>query len=216
MLYLCFIKTNKMDAIQMIQERRSVNHFDPTRKIDSDTLKKIINLAVNAPSAYNLQPWRIIVIQSDEAKERFWNLAYKQPKVKEAAVNLLLVGNKNGWDKSNPVWDEMLVSMGGKTEIVESSQNATAYSYGSTNERQLAFAQANTGLLAMSIMYAAQALGVDTHPMNGYDTEAVHKEFGLAEHETLVMNITMGYFDKSKTLHPRRPRRGFEDIANVL
>ena len=200
----------------MIQDRRSVNHFDPARKLDNETIKKIIDLAVHAPSAYNLQPWRIIVVQSDEAKEKFWNLAYKQPKIKDAAANFLIVGNKNGWDKDNPVWDEMLQSVGGKTEIVEGAQKGTAYSYGSTEERRIAFAQANAGLLAMSIMYSAHAMGVDSHPMNGYDYDGVHKEFGLAEHEMPVMNICIGYFDQSKTLHPRRPRRGFDEIAEIV
>jgi len=205
-----------MEAINMIQNRRSVNHFDPARKLDDETIKKIIDLAVHAPSAYNLQPWRIIVVQSDEAKEKFWNLAYKQPKIKDAAANLIIVGNKNGWDKENPVWNEMLQSVGGKTEIVEGAQKGTAYSYGSTEDRRIAFAQANAGLLAMSIMYSAQAMGVDSHPMNGYDYDGVHKEFGLAEHEMPVMNICLGYFDKSKTLHPRRPRRGFDEIAEIV
>ncbi|HBG70813.1 MAG: nitroreductase [Bacteroidetes bacterium GWF2_43_63] len=205
-----------MDAIKMIQERRSVNNFDPTRKLDNETLKKIVDLAVHAPSAYNLQPWRIIVVQSDEAKEKFWNLAYKQPKIKDAAVNLLIVGNKNGWDKENPVWDEMLKTVGGNVEAVEGAQKGTAYSYGSTEERRIAFAQANAGLLSMSIMYAASTLGIDSHPMNGYDYDGVHKEFGLAEHEMPVMNICLGFFDQSKTLNPRRPRRGFEEITKVF
>lgn len=205
-----------MEAIDIIKNRRSVNHFDPSRKLDDETIKKIIDLAVNAPSAYNLQPWRIIVVKSDEEKEKFWNLAYKQPKIKDAAANLIIVGNKNGWDKENPVWNEMLQSVGGKTEIVEGAQKGTAYSYGSTEDRRIAFAQANAGLLAMSIMYSAQAMGVDSHPMNGYDYDGVHKEFGLAEHEMPVMNICLGYFDKSKTLHPRRPRRGFDEIAKVV
>lgn len=205
-----------MDAIKMIRERRSVNFFDPTKKLDEETLKNIINLAVNAPSASNLQPWRIIAIRSDEAKERFWNIAFKQPKVKESSVNLLIVGNLNGWNKDNPVWEEMLQSVGGKVEVVEASQKGAAAGNGSTEARRIAFAQANSGLLAMSIMYAASAYGVDSHPMNGFDYEAVHKEFGLADHEMPVMNICLGYFDKSKTLRPRRPRRGFDEIVEML
>ena len=41
-------------------------------------------------------------------------------------------------------------------------------------------------------------------------------EINLAEHEMPVMNICLGYFDKSKTLHPRRPRRGFDEIAEIV
>ncbi|HPF00291.1 MAG TPA: nitroreductase family protein [Bacteroidales bacterium] len=205
-----------MEAINMIQNRRSVNHFDAARKLDNETIRQIINLAVNAPSANNLQPWRIIVIESEAAKEKLWNIAFKQQKVKDAAVNVLVVGNKNGWDKNNPVWDEMLQTVGGNKDIVEASQKGAAMGNGSTEERRIAFAQSNSGLLAMSIMYAASALGVDSHPMNGFDYAAVQKEFGLAEHEMPVMNICLGYFDQSKTLHPRRPRRGFDEIAKVL
>ncbi len=205
-----------MEAINMIQNRRSVNHFDPARKPDKETIKKIIDLAVNAPSANNLQPWRIIVIESEEAKEKFWNIAFKQQKVRDAAANILVIGNKNGWDKDNPVWEEMLQTVGGNKDIVEASQKGAAMGNGSSEERRIAFAQANAGLLAMSIMYSAQAMGVDSHPMNGYDYDGVHKEFGLAEHEMPVMNICLGYFDQSKTLHPRRPRRGFDEIAEIV
>jgi len=205
-----------MEAIDIIKNRRSVNHFDPSRKLDDETIKKIIDLAVNAPSAYNLQPWRIIVVKSDEEKEKFWNLAYKQPKIKDAAANLIIVGNKHGWDKDNPVWQELLQTVGGKTEVVENAQKNITNNYGSTDERQTAFAYLNAGLLAMSIMHSAQAMGIDSHPMNGYDAEGLSKEFGLTEHEVPVMNICIGYFDKSKTLHPRRPRRGFDEIAKVV
>lgn len=205
-----------MDAKQMIEDRRSVNNFDPTRKIDDETLKNIINLAVNAPSAYNLQPWRIIVIKSDEAKERLFNLAFQQPKVKEAAINLLIVGNRYGWDASNTVWDEMLQSVGENQEIVDTAKSGAAWVYGSSEEMQIKFAEANAGLLAMSIMYSAKALGVDSHPMNGFDFAGIHKEFGLGEHEAVVMNITLGYRNEAIPLHARRPRRGFDEIAEVI
>ncbi len=205
-----------MDAKQMIIDRRSVNSFDSSRQIDDETLRSIIDLAVNAPSGYNLQPWRIIVIKSEEAKERLFQLAFQQPKVKEASVNLLLVGNRNGWDASNPVWEEMLQSVGGNSEIVENAKQGAAWVYGSSEAMRIKFAEVNTGLLAMSIMYAASAYGVDTHPMNGFDFAGIHREFGLAEHEDAVVNITMGYKHPEKQLHPRRPRRGFGEITSII
>ena len=45
-----------MDIKTTLEERRSVNHFDTTKKIEKSTLANIINLAVLAPSAFNLQP----------------------------------------------------------------------------------------------------------------------------------------------------------------
>lgn len=205
-----------MDTKINFRERRSVNHFDKTKKIEKQTLTDIINLAVLAPSGFNLQPWRIIVAESQEAKERLQTLSNNQEKVSEASVCLILIGNKNGWDNNNPVWEEMLQAVGGNQQIVDGSKQAAAYLYGSTEERKIKFAESNVGLLAMSIMTAAKEFGVDTHPMSGIDFDGIHKEFGLAENESVVMTICMGYSDQSKTLYSRRARLAFDQIASII
>ncbi|HED37660.1 MAG TPA: nitroreductase family protein [Ignavibacteria bacterium] len=205
-----------MEAKTLFNKRRSVNFFDKTKEIDMQTVKEIINLAVLAPSAFNLQPWRIIVVKSDSSKERLFSLSNTQDKVKEAAVNLILIGKKNGWDNSNPVWEEMLKSVGGNQKMVDGAKQAASFLYGSSEERGLKFAESNTGLLAMAIMIAAKEFGVDTHPMSGIDFEGIHKEFDLSEDETVVMTMAMGYADKDQVLYPRRPRLTFDRIASVL
>ncbi|WP_082023902.1 nitroreductase family protein [Clostridium polynesiense] len=184
--------------------------------MEEETLKNIINLAVLVPSAFNLQPWEIIALKSDEAKERFFKLAYNQPKIKEAPVTLILVGDKRGYDKSNPVWEEMLNSFGGDENVVKGSQDMAAALYGTKEEDGLKFAESNVGLLASSIMYAAKYYGVDSHAMSGIDFEGVKKEFGLDENKTVVMAISLGYFDESKELYPRRPRRGYDEIVKEI
>ncbi len=205
-----------MNTKTLFNERRSVNFFDKTKEIEMQTVKEIINLAVLAPSAFNLQPWRIIVIKSEDNKEKLFNLSNTQDKVKEASVNLILIGKKNAWDNSNPVWQEMFESVGGDEKMVDGAKQAASFLYGSSKERSLKFAESNTGLLAMAIMVAAKEFGVDTHPMSGIDFDGIHKEFGLSEDETVVMIMAMGYSDKNRTLYPRRPRLTFDQIATIL
>lgn len=205
-----------METKKLYNERRSVNFFDKNAVLDESVLKDIINLAVLAPSAFNLQPWRIIVVKSPESKKKLFDVANKQEKVLDAAVNLIIVGNKEGYADSNPVWAEMLQSLGGNQPAVDGAKKAAAFLYGSSEERKLKFAESNSGLLAMSIMIAAKEFGVDSHPMSGIDFDGIHKEFGLKAHETVVMNIALGHFDQSKQLYPRRPRRQFDDIATIV
>ena len=205
-----------MELVNAFKERRSVNFFDTTKKLDIQLVKEIIDLAVLAPSAFNLQPWRIIVVESESGKEKLKKLSNNQEKVTEAAVSLILIGNKDGWNDNNPVWAEMLQSVGGNQQMVDGAKGAAAYLYGTSEDRKLKFAESNTGLLAMSIMFAAQEYGVDTHPMSGIDFDGIKNEFSLAENETVVMTITMGYFDQSKSLYPRRPRLDFDQIASVV
>lgn len=216
-IFAVYSKTNiKMETSIVFDQRRSVNSFDKNRSIDASLLKEIVNMAVLAPSAFNLQPWRILVVQSEESKEQLKALANNQDKVTEAPVTLVLIGNKEGFADENPVWEEMLASVGGNAEMVAGAKQAAAYLYGTSEERKLKFAESNTGLLAMSLMIAAKEKGVDSHPMSGIDFEGIHKAFGLGENETVVMMLALGHKNPEQELYPRRPRRSFDDIATIV
>ena len=188
-----------METKKLLKERRSVNYFS-NKELKEGLLTEIINLAVLAPSAFNLQPWRIIAVSTMESKKKLFDLANKQDKVLEAPVTLIIVGDKEGYSVSNPVWKEMLQSVGGNQEIVDGAQQAAAFLYGSSDERKLKFAESNCGLLAMSIMTAAKEFGVDSHPLSGIDFDGIHKAFALQESEISVMLISLGYKDSSKDL----------------
>jgi putative NAD(P)H nitroreductase len=205
-----------MELKQVYETRRSINFFDANKDVEDNLLKDIINLAVLAPSAFNLQPWEILAVKSKEAKEKLQKLANNQIKIGEAPVTLIIVGDKNGYDKSNSIWEQTLKAFSGNVEAVEGMQNAAAFLYGSSEDRKLKFAESNAGLLGMSIMYAAKSLGVDSHPMSGMDFDGIRKEFGLDENKTVVMAICLGYLAEDKTLYPRAYRKGFYEIVKEV
>jgi putative NAD(P)H nitroreductase len=205
-----------MNTTALFQKRRSVNSFDPSQVLEVSKVKNIIDLATLAPSAFNLQPWRIIVVSSPESKQKLFDLSNKQPKIIEAPVTLIIVGDKEGYSDANPVWAEMLQSVGGNQDMVNGARQAAAFLYGSSEERKIKFAESNAGLLAMAIIIAAKEFGVDSHPMSGIDFEGISRTFGLKASENVVMTIALGYHDSNKTLYPRRPRRSFEEIASIV
>ena len=204
-----------MSLKEVFEERRSINFFDTNKGLEDGLLKEIVNLAVLAPSAFNLQPWEVIAVKSKAGKERLHKFS-AQPKILEAPVTLIIVGNKTGYDESNPTWQDMLKLLGGDKDKLAGTQGMAFGLYGTSEENKLKFAESNAGLLAMSIMYAAKGLGVDSHAMSGMDFEGVRKEFELEENKTVVMLITLGYFDQSKTLYPRAYRRGYDEIVKEV
>ena len=204
-----------MNLKEVYESRRSVNFFDTTKGLEDNLLKDIIDLAVLAPSAFNLQPWEIIAVKSKEGKERLHKFS-AQPKILEAPVTLIIVGNKTGYDESNPTWQDMLKLLGGDKDKLAGTQGMAFGLYGTSEENKLKFAESNAGLLAMSIMYAAKDYGVDSHAMSGIDFDGIKKEFALSEDKTVVMVICLGYYDESKDLYPRRPRRGYEEIVKEV
>ncbi|MGE5583904.1 MAG: nitroreductase family protein [Bacillota bacterium] len=204
-----------MDLKKVFEERRSVNFFKPETQIEEDLLRNIINLAVLAPSAFNLQPWEIIAVKSAEAKEKLFPLAGNQPKIKEAPVTLIIIGDLEGYKPENPAWDDLKAMLNNEQALKGYQQYAAAL-YGSSEVRRTKFAESNAALLAMSIMYAAKYYGLETHPISGIDFEGIRKQFGLAENKTVVMLIALGYFDDSKTLYPRRKRKDYDEIVKEV
>ena len=202
------------DARSIFTERRSINFFDSNRPLPEGALKDIVDLAVTAPSAFNLQPWRILAVQSDEAKQNLFDAAFQQPKIKEAPVTLILLADKEGYGDDNPEW-EAKVAMFGNREQVDGYRHFAASLYGTTPERQLKFAESNTGLLAMSLMYAAQEHGIESHAMSGMDFDGVKKAFDVPERYEVSMLLTLGYLAPGKDLYPRASRRGFEEIVEI-
>jgi len=200
-----------MEARRIFEERRAVNFFDPKQELESSTLQAIINLAVLAPSAFNLQPWRVIAVKSAAGKQRLYHQASNQAKILEAPVTLIIIGDRAGYEAGNPVWDELADMQ--TPEKLKETQDFARLLYGTSEERRIKFAESNAGLLAMSIMYAAKCFGVDSHPMSGIDFSGIKTEFSLQAAEEAVMLVALGYFDHSKTLYPRRKRRGYADIV---
>lgn len=201
-----------MDGKDMFKKRRAVKYFNPDKPLDDNLLKEIINLAVLAPSSFNLQPWEIVVIKASEYKIKLYEEACKQPRVLDAPVTLAIIGNTQGFKRDNPIYD-IKRENGLKEDIIQRIvKNSEKNLYG-TQEKRIAFAVRNASLLAMSIMYAAKLFGVDTHPMIGFDETKVKEIFNIKGEKLVVLLISMGYRDESKNLRPRERRFKYHEIA---
>ncbi len=91
---------------EAIKHRRATPSFDGT-PVSEEDLKKILQAGLEAPSGYNLQPWRFVVVRDPEARKRLRAAAMGQPKVEEAPVVIVACGDPEGW-KGNGDMEEMM------------------------------------------------------------------------------------------------------------
>src|SRR6202000_1132718 len=89
---------------EAIKGRRATPSFDGT-PIPAEDLRQILDAGLHAPSGYNLQPWRFVVVQSGEQKKKLRGASYNQGKVEEASAVIVACGDADGWRKD---LDEML------------------------------------------------------------------------------------------------------------
>src|SRR6266436_2264496 len=81
---------------EVIKERRATPNFEDV-PIHSADLEKIIRAGLEAPSSYNLQPWRFVVVRDREQKKKLRQAAFGQPKVEEASAVIVACGDPEGW-----------------------------------------------------------------------------------------------------------------------
>ena len=74
---------------EAILTRRSIRKFKP-EPIPREKLEEILSLALKAPSSNNLQPWRVVVVQNPELKERLREAANNQAQVSSAPAVLVV------------------------------------------------------------------------------------------------------------------------------
>lgn len=206
-----------MDFKDVVYGRRAVNFFDPERDVPDALLREIVETAAAAPSGFNIQPWSLMVLRSREEKLRLQQHAWKQEKVSEAPVTLIVLADMEGWKPGNRFAEKNFAEMvkaGAMTEEKREWFNGACQTlYGASEARGVAFACKNTAFFAMNLMLAAKNKGVDTHPMDGFDLDAVYKEFAIPDNYWIPLLIAVGYFRGDKKLDPPKWRKTYDEIV---
>lgn len=194
--------------------RRSVQNFDKNKEVDMELVKRVIDESKYAPSGYNLQPYRVIVVKSKEKKELLCRLAYNQEKVQDASVTLIIVADKDGYKRHNSVWDSYVETMGEEQiqKIIKGADNI----YGQDESQKMKFAHVNTSLYSMTLMLLFKAYGMDTHSIGGMKENEIKKEFGITDSEDINMLLSVGYHDQTKELITRKYRKPLNEIMTII
>src|SRR5947208_16707730 len=84
---------------EIVLERRATMRFTD-EEVPTEYLDAILALAAQAPSGYNLQPWRFIVVRDAANRQRLQAAAFNQPKVAQAPVVVIALGLKAEWKRT--------------------------------------------------------------------------------------------------------------------
>lgn len=191
-------------AIDVIKARGTVRKYLPGVEIPEAELNEILELAAKAPSSWNLQHWRYLVITSQEMKQRILPIAYNQIQVVESSATVVILGDLEAYRAAYDVYGEALKEGQIPQNVYDTmiSQVEGAYKDNAQFARDEAIL--NASLSAMQLMLAAKAKGYDTCPMGGFDRQALVKELNIPDRYIPVMMITIG-----KAAAPARPTARF-------
>ena len=201
-----------MNTLELIERRISANKFDPARILSEEEIKELVRYATQAPSAYNIQNWRFVALTKREDKERLKAVAYNQQKVVDAAVTFIVLGDLRGYEKLPEITRRAVEAVILEQKAADGWVKGANAAY-SNNER---FARdeaiRSAAFAAMTLMIAAQARGLVSGPMIGFDPEGVKREFNISDRYVPVMLLTVGY--EAPGNWPRKPRLGVDEVLS--
>ena len=183
----------KKTLIQAIEERRATPSFDGT-PIPAEDLRQILDAGLHAPSGYNMQPWRFVVVQSPEQKKRLRAASYNQGKVEEASAVIVACGDADGWRKDL----DLMLEQGRKGGMPESyaaqAQISVPNYLSSFNTAQMQGWLNKMVMLAFThMMLMAEVMEYDTAPMEGFEQDKVHEVLRLPLSYWVVALLAIGH-----------------------
>lgn len=178
---------------ELIEARVSVNHYDPERPLSDDEIVELVQLATRAPSAYHFQNWKFIAVRTAEARLRLKDVCYGQQKVVDAPVTFIICGTLGAHARLQralqPSVDAGIVPQAVVAGWVDMATRAHEDSPALQRDEAIRSAS----LAAMTLMLAAQGMGLSSGAMGGFDAAGVAREFALGAGDVPVILVTVGH-----------------------
>ncbi|MNI06823.1 putative NAD(P)H nitroreductase YodC [compost metagenome] len=183
--------STKTELFKVITERHSVKQYKKNHQMPQEHLEQLLQATTLAPSSWNLQQWKFLVIEDQTYKEKLLPIAYGQKQIIESSVVIAVLGDTQANLNIEPIFGP-LVEAGLLPQSVKdtlASQIEGAY-----QNSQVAHDEAirNSSLAAMQLMLAAKEMGYDTCPMGGFDKNRFVQEFNIPERYIPNMLISVG------------------------
>lgn len=197
------------DFFTVLYERTSNRAFNPEKEISKEDLYEILKAAGQAPSAWNLQHWKLLVFQGEDVQRRLHPIAYNQQQILDASAVVAILGDLEAYKNVEPVFGPLVE----KGYMQEEAKNRLAENIESAYKREqyprdAAFS--NASLAAMQLMLAAKAKGWDTCAIGGFSPQALTEEFNVSSRYIPIMLITIG--ESTLKGHPA-PRMSVEEVT---
>ncbi|RVU86622.1 NAD(P)H-dependent oxidoreductase [Leucothrix sargassi] len=213
--------------IDDLASRHTCKKYDPSRKVSQADLDVLLEALRLSASSINSQPWKFIVIESDEAKQRMHdtfanNFQFNQPHIKESSHTILFAHNPHYTREDYAeVVDNAIEDKRNKPEEREAAFGGFFFAENNMDDsgNTAEWTKAQTYIAFGNAMHTVARLGIDSTPMEGIDVELVNKEFAkeLDGHECHVA-LCIGYRHPEGDYNARLPksRRRLESIVTTL
>lgn len=214
--------------LEDLNHRYTAKKYDPAKRISADDMTVIKEALRMSASSVNSQPWKFIVIESDQAKQRFHDtfankFQMNQHHAKAASHIILFAYNPRYTKEQYKKVVDVEVSSGHLPAEMYDTMLDKGFFFSEINTDESGFnghwTKAQTYLALGNALHTVARLGLDSSPMEGVDSQLIGEIF-KDELDGYVCEVALavGYHLQGEDYNNGLPkaRLALEDVVTVL
>ena len=176
-----------MQVNEAVRARRAIKWYDAEHHMPEQTFRSLMEHAILAPTAFNIQNWRFVRVTDPEQRKAIRAVAWDQAQVTDASELLVLCFDNKSWER-----EPLRYWTNAPQEVQDFLVPAIDTYYRDKPQVERDEGMRSCGLVGMTIMLMAEELGYQSCPMDGFDYEAVANIINLPEDHTIAFMIAIG------------------------
>jgi nitroreductase len=181
-----------MDFKKIVAERYAVKSFDE-KEVPESKINELLEIIRFAPSSFNIQPWKIVVVKNSGTKEKLLPVSWNQPQITSCSHLLVFCANKDVSGNIGALENEMIKNGAKKEDIKEYIEMMRGFEKNLSEEQKISWAQRQTYIALSNALNGAKSLGFDSCPMEGFDSKKYSEILELPENLIPSVLCPIGY-----------------------
>lgn len=216
----------KEEILSLFSDRSSVRLYDTERKITREDLELILNAAVLSPSSVGFEPWKFVVVENRDILESLKHLGFGIKRQFETASAVVFLFCLEDPSFNNPKIVKHLLEVKNHTREVLPKLESRYRSFFENdmkiwdNPRAMYdWASKQTYIALANMMTAAQGLGVQSCPIEGFNYESMNKalhDLEIIDDKDYKISVILSLGYESEPNGSNKTRRHFEDVVRWL
>ncbi len=177
-----------LTVTEAAEARRSIRKYEPT-PIPREALNEILRVTSLAPSPWNIQPWRFVVVEDAATKLKLQEAAYGQAQVGGAPAVIVMYSDMT--DALNTIEETVHPGMKGPAGDKAAADIRATFA-GFSDADRAAWGNAESNIALGYLLLTAQAHGYSTSPMLGFVPEKVKELLNLPADSRIPALVAIG------------------------
>jgi nitroreductase len=193
--------------LQQLNWRYATKQFNSHLKISPEDWAALEDALVLTPSSFGLQPWKFVVVDDPDTREKLVHASHGQEKVASASHFVVFTIKKNLGEQDIEAHLKRIAEVRGiSPELLDTLRGmmVTSLINGMNHAARKTWATNQTFIALGNFLTSAAMLGIDVCPMGGFEAEKYDEILGLDKQGlSAVVIATAGYraeADKYATL----------------